>query len=270
MEIEVLEKDELRARFVVRGVNTEFVNALRRAMLAEVPTMAIEDVVFFENSSILHDEIIAHRLALIPLKTDLDSYLLPEECGCGSELGCNRCRVILTLSVEAGDERRTVYSGDLSPDDPEVKPVYDNIPIVVLAPRQSLKLEAYARLGRGKDHAKWQPVSVCTHKYYPSVEVDSERCDLCGKCVEICPRKVLAIEEGSLKVVNLLSCTLCEDCVRACPKNPPAIRVSPVPEAFIFNIESTGSLPVDRIVEEAAKVLEKKLSEFWQKLEELG
>ena len=266
-----MEKDELRARFVIKGVSTEFVNALRRAIIAEVPTMAIEDVVFFENSSILHDEIIAHRLALIPLKTDLDSYVLPEECECKSELGCNRCRVVLTLSVEAGeDERKTVYSGDLVSDDPEVVPVYDNIPIVVLAPGQSLKLEAYARLGRGRDHAKWQPVSVCTHKYYPSIEIDANRCDLCGRCVEICPRRVLAIEGGALRTVDLISCTLCGDCVEACPQKPPAIRVLRVPEAFIFNIESIGSLPVDRIVKEAVKVLTKKLEEFSQKLEELG
>ena len=69
--------------------------------LAEVPCMAIEEVVMIENSSILQDEIIAHRLGLTPLKTDLDAYSTPEECECKSEFGCPTCRVTLTLDAEA-------------------------------------------------------------------------------------------------------------------------------------------------------------------------
>ena len=96
VEIEVLEKDEKNMRLLIRGVNVPFMNALRRIVLAEVPCMAVDEVVMLENSSILQDEIITHRLGLIPLKTDLDSYNLPEECPCKSEFGCNLCRVTLT------------------------------------------------------------------------------------------------------------------------------------------------------------------------------
>ena len=84
VEIQILDKTDDFMRFIVRGVNAPFVNALRRIILTEVPSMAIDEIVILENSSILNDEILAHRMGFIPLKTDLDSYSLPEECKCES------------------------------------------------------------------------------------------------------------------------------------------------------------------------------------------
>jgi DNA-directed RNA polymerase subunit D len=108
----------------------------------------------------MFDELVAHRLGLIPLKTDLDRFNLPEDCDCKNALGCSKCRVLLVLDAEASDRVRTVSSSDLISEDPESKPVSDNIPIVKLAPGQKIKLEAYARLGKGSEHAKWQPTSA--------------------------------------------------------------------------------------------------------------
>ncbi|MEM3442296.1 MAG: DNA-directed RNA polymerase subunit D [Candidatus Bathyarchaeia archaeon] len=266
MEIKVLEKDDKNISLLVRGVDVPYINALRRIVIAEVPSMAIDDVVIIENSSILQDEMIAHRLGLIPLKTDLDSYNLPEECPCKSEFGCNLCRVTLTLDVEAREETRTVYSGEFKSENPYIIPVSDKIPIVKLAKGQKLKLEAYARLGRGKNHAKWQPVSMCAYKYMPKIEIFVKRCDACGKCVEICPRKVLAKVEEKVKVQNLMVCTMCQDCVEVCPQDPPAIEVGWEQNTFIFNIESTGALRPERILIEAVKILDKQLREFESKM----
>ncbi len=262
MKIEVLEKDDRNMRLLIREVDTPFVNALRRNIIAEVPCMAVDEVVFIENSSVFNDEVIAHRLGLIPLKTDLDSYNLPEECPCKSEFGCNLCRATLTLDQEAKEGTRIVYSGELISEDPNVVPVSDKIPIVKLAKGQKLRLEAYARLGRGKKHAKWQPVSMCTYKYLPRIKIDAKSCDACGKCVEICPRKVLAKSEGKIEVRDLLACTLCQDCVDVCPKEPPAINVRWDKNAFIFSLESTGALPPEKILSEAIKILDRQLEEF--------
>ena len=223
--------------------------------------MAVDDVVILENSSVLQDEIIAHRLGFVPLKTDLDSYNLPEECPCKSEFGCNLCRVTLAIDVEAKDGPRTVYSGDLTSENPAIKPVSDKIPILKLAKNQRIKLEAYARLGKGRAHAKWQPVSMCTYKYYPKIRI-SKTCDVCGECVDICPRKVLAKKGGKVEVQDLVSCTLCHDCAEACPKEPSAIEVTPEENKFIFNVESTEALPPQRIVEESLKILDKQLKEL--------
>lgn len=267
MRVRMLSRDELAASFMVEGINAAMANTLRRIILAEVPTMAIDDVIIYENSSVLHDEILALRLGLIPLKTDLKSYNLPEKCDCKSDLGCPKCRVILTLDVEAKRGVRTVYSGDLIPEDPAVVPVSDKIPIVKLAPGQRIRLEAYAKLGRGRDHAKWQPVSACAYKYRPVVRIDESKCNSCGKCVEYCPKKVLAKENSRIVVVREMDCSLCNDCVRVCSIKPPPITISWDPNAFIFYIESVGSLPVETIIFEALKIYEEKFTEFMSLVE---
>ena len=258
----MLEKDETNFRLIIRDVDVTLMNALRRIALAEVPSMAIDEVVMIENSSILQDEIIAHRLGLTPLKTDLDSYNLPEDCSCQSEFGCSLCRVTLTLDAEAKEGTRTVYSGELVSENPEIVPVSDRVPIIKMAKGQKLKLEAYARLGKGKNHAKWQPVSVCAYKYFPKIDIASKNCENCAKCVDICPHKVLAMKENKVEVRDLLACNLCMDCVEACPQEPKGIKVEWEKNAFIMNIESTGVLPPERILQEANKILDKQLKEF--------
>jgi len=268
MEVKIVEKNDFSTRVIVDGCDTAFMNSLRRIMLAEVPSMAIDEVVIIENSSMLHDEILVHRMGLIPLKTDLDSYNLPEECPCKSELGCNLCRVSLTLDVEAKDSTKTVYSGDLISENPNIVPVSARVPIVKLAPDQRIRLEAYARLGKGEKHAKWQPVSVCAYKHFPRVKIDEKNCDSCGKCVDVCPKRVLTVTENEkkLELRNVIDCTVCKDCVDACPKSPPALEVSWDKDVFVFDVESTGVLPVERIVLEALKILDKKAELFLEQL----
>jgi DNA-directed RNA polymerase subunit D len=268
MEIKIVEKNDYSMRLTVEGVNAAFMNSLRRIMLSEVPVMAIDEVVVIENSSVLHDEILAHRMGLIPLKTDLDSYNLPEKCSCKSELGCNICRVSLALDVEANETVRTVYSGDLKSENPDIKPVSDKIPIVKLAPGQKIKLEAYARLGKGEKHAKWQPVSVCAYKQFPKVKIDPKKCDSCGKCVNICPKRVLNFSETGKKLDlrNVIECTLCQDCMDICPQSPPAVTILWDQNTFVFDIESTGALPVERILLEGLKILDDKAATFLDQL----
>jgi DNA-directed RNA polymerase subunit D len=266
VKIEVLEKDETNLRLVIKEADVPLMNALRRIALAQVPTMAIEEVVMIENSSILQDEIIAHRLGLTPLKTDLDSYNLPEECECKSEFGCSLCRVTLTMDADSTEGTRTVYSGELVSENPQIIPVSDKVPILKPAKGQKLKLEAYARLGKGKNHAKWQPVSVCAYKYFPKIEISKEKCTDCAKCVDICPKKVLAFKDNKVEVRDLLACNMCMDCVDTCPQKPSAIKVEWEKNSFIMNIESTGALPPERIIQEATKILDNQLKEFKKQL----
>jgi len=255
-------------RVIIKGVDVPLMNALRRIMLAEVPSMAIDEVVVIENSSLLHDEILAHRLGLIPLKTDLDAYNLPEDCPCHSEFGCNLCRASLTLDVEATDGVKTVYSGDLIPENPEIRPVSDGIPIVRLAPGQRIRLESYARLGKGVSHAKWQPVSLCAYRYLPRVKIDESRCNSCGKCVKVCSKRVFVKVGDKMETRNLTDCILCQDCVNACPPDRQAIEIAWDEDAFIFNVESTGALPVERILLEGLKVINEKINDFLNQVAE--
>jgi len=160
VKVKVLDESPNSVTLQLEGVDRSYANALRRFCIAEVPSMAIDDVVILENSSVLYDEILAHRLGMIPIKTDLERYILPEKCDCGTPLGCHKCRVLFVLDARGKERVTTVNSGDLVSEDREIRPVSETIPLVKLALGQSVKLEAYARLGRGKEHAKWQPCTV--------------------------------------------------------------------------------------------------------------
>ncbi|MGA9028860.1 MAG: DNA-directed RNA polymerase subunit D, partial [Methanoregula sp.] len=160
MEIEFASLDDTLARFTLSGAKPGFTNTFRRAMIGEVPTLAIEDVRIYDNTSALFDEMLAHRLGLIPIRTDLTSYSTQDTCSCGGA-GCPSCTVTFTLSVEGP---KLVTSSDLIPQDPKAAPVNDNIPIVKLVKGQKLVIEARAVLNKGKVHAKWQPTLVCGYK----------------------------------------------------------------------------------------------------------
>jgi DNA-directed RNA polymerase subunit D len=162
--IELIEKADEKISVKFKNIPREYVNALRRLAISEVPTLAIDDVVMIENSSVVHDEAVAHRLGMIPLYTDLKRFVMPHDCDCRSTLGCSKCRVLLVLDAEAAERTRIVISGELKSEDEEVRPVSDDIPILTLAPGQKVKFEAYARLGNGKSHAKWQPTSAAIVK----------------------------------------------------------------------------------------------------------
>lgn len=160
--LEVVSKTNERIVLRFNNVPRQYVNAIRRISISEVPTLAIDDVVMMENSSVMHDEAIAHRLGLIPLRTDLKRFVLPQDCDCNNSLGCSKCRVLLVLDSEANDKTKVVTSGELVSEDEVVMPVSRNVPIITLAPSQKLKFEAYARLGLGSNHAKWQPTTCST------------------------------------------------------------------------------------------------------------
>jgi len=147
--IQVLTSDEKKISIKLKGVTLQYANALRRICLNGVPIYAIDTVDMIENSSVLADEGITHRLGLIPLRTDL------------SRTDESDSRIILTL--DSGDDTetgRTVTSAELSSNDNLVKPSSDQIPIVHLAPGQKLKFEAYARLSKGTEHAKWNSSNI--------------------------------------------------------------------------------------------------------------
>lgn len=158
--LEIIEQNERKIVVKLKNVPLQYANALRRICLTGVPVFAIDDVVIIENSSVLPDEGVGHRLAMTPIKTDLTRFVEPSNCDCHSEVGCSRCRVMLMIDAGATDATRTITSAELTSEDEIVKPVSDKIPIIELAPNQKLKLEAYARLGRGTEHAKWNSATV--------------------------------------------------------------------------------------------------------------
>ena len=160
--LEVISKDSQKIAIKLKGVPLQYANALRRVCLNGIPVFAIDTVDIIENSSVLPDEGLAHRLGLIPIKTDLTRFNEPSKCECKSETGCSNCRVMLVLDSGDSDVTRTILSDELSSEDDSVKAVSDKIPICQLAPGQRIKVECYARLGRGTEHAKWNSANIAT------------------------------------------------------------------------------------------------------------
>ena len=160
--LEVISKDERKMSIKLKGVPLQYANALRRLCLNGVPVFAIDTVDVIENSSVLPDEGLAHRLGLVPLKTDLARFNEPSKCDCQSETGCSNCKVMLVLDSGDTDVTKSVLTDELISEDESVKPTSEKIPIVQLAPGQRVKVECYARLGRGREHAKWNSSNVAT------------------------------------------------------------------------------------------------------------
>jgi len=152
LSLEIINENEQKISVKIKGVPLQYSNALRRICLNGVPIYAVESIDVLENSSVLADEGVAHRVGLIPLKTDLSA----------SKDGNENDKIMLTLDSGVSDETRTILSGEIKSQDDTVIPTSKDIPIVTLAPGQSLKFEAYARLGKGTEHAKWNSATIVT------------------------------------------------------------------------------------------------------------
>jgi DNA-directed RNA polymerase subunit D len=270
MEIVFSRLDENNARFQLAGCTTPFANSIRRAMIGEVPTLAIETVKIYDNTSALFDEMLTHRLGLIPIRSEEGCLVPQSRCACEG-VGCPSCSVILTMSVEGP---AMVYSRDLISQDPRIGPAEPDIPIVKLIKDQKVVLEARAVMSVGREHAKWQPTTACGYKLHPIIEVN-EHCDACEQCVEECPRGILEVRNGRVAVIEgrLQECSLCRLCVRTCMNtgigDEPGIDVKADESRFLFVVEGDGSLPVREIIGQALEYIRTQSSELTAQIEEI-
>lgn len=197
---------ELRNDFVsfeLSNTDVSVANSLRRIMISEVPTLAIELVEFEENSTCLQDEFLAHRLGLVPLRSkkpmsewnfahdcDEDCEGNCEKCSVEFELTCNFDDLIQTLPPEEQSKEIKITSRDLvlsprsrdsgvevvhfSNEDEEYESHDKGIMLVKIGPGQRLKLKAIAVKGIGKEHTKWSPVGTVALKYDPVITLNEE------------------------------------------------------------------------------------------------
>jgi len=264
VQVELIELKEKRARFLLTGVKPSFANAIRRACLSEVPTLAIDEISIYDNTSVLFDEQLALRLGLLPLKAeDLDQFVISDECDCGG-VGCPACQVGMTLTAEGPG---TVYSKDIVFADPSVEVACENVPIVILGEGEKLMLEGIVTLDKGTTHARWQVGTLCGYKNLPEIEI-GDNCNSCGKCVEVCPRNILEMVEGHLKVVDPISCSNCRLCVDECEVG--AIKVVPIRDSFLMKIDNDGSISARDQVIGAAKDIKKRATALSEQLSEFA
>ena len=236
-DIEVIDADERSAEFVVRGITPAFANGIRRAMLADVPTLSIDTVRMTENSSVMFDEVIGLRLGLIPLTTP-DDIREDEE-------------IVLSLDVEGP---ATAYSGDIETSDDLVEPAAKNVPIIELKEEQRLAFEADATLAYGKDHAKHQGGVAVGYRHLKTVDVEGEL----GAYDERDPQIVRGVLEEDGELVR--ASEFDNDLTNRYPERE--VSVQDVENAFVFDVESDGSLPVEELVTEAAQSIADRADEL--------
>ncbi|MBI3052162.1 DNA-directed RNA polymerase subunit D [Candidatus Woesearchaeota archaeon] len=259
MEIEVLDYDRKANRLAVliTGSDSAMLNAIRRLAMEEVPVLAIEDVEIRKNSSVLYDEMVALRLGLVPLKTELDDYTLPEECKCNGA-GCARCQAKLSLSSA---EAAYVYSDELKSKDPKVKPVHGKMPIVKLLKGQKIEVEATAMLGRGKQHAKWSP-GLVYYKHYPQIKVTGDIKD--PELVEKYPT-IFSAKAGKVSVdERALAKSHISDSIEELTGG--AVKVEEKENDFVLFVESWGQLECREILRQAMAIYEEKLEQLQKEL----
>ncbi|HEW63662.1 DNA-directed RNA polymerase subunit D [Fervidicoccus fontis] len=277
MKIKPINIKENFLELYIEDAPQEVLTSLRRIIIEEVPTMAVDNVLILENNSVLHDEVLAHRLGMIPLYSDraLEKYRAPEECA--ECTNCENCFDILHLEVENKDEdKKVVYTGELKSEDPDIYPVFKDIPIVVLGKGQKIVLEAEARLGRGKEHIKWSPVSISALISVPEITFSFEQCEEqesneCLKCIgefsEELAEKMMEMKKGKIELENFKNTSLlrfCED--KVCRK---CMKINYLENKKILRVESTGSLSTKLIIEKALEILNKKAEAFEEVIKEM-
>jgi DNA-directed RNA polymerase subunit D len=238
-DVEFIDRGDREALFVVRNITPAFANGIRRAILADVPTLSIDDVRFVENSSVMFDEQIALRLGLVPLTT-------PDDFEVGDT-------VTLALDVEGPG---TAYSGDLASSDPDVEAADKNVPIIELKDDQRLELEADAVLAHGRDHAKHQGGVAVGYRHLQRVNVVGDRAEYADDEPQML-RGVIE-EDGELVKTEAFD----NDLTERYPEQE--VEVDDVPGAFVFHVESDGSMPVSELVLRAVDALVDRADELEQ------
>lgn len=263
-------------------------------MINEVSTMAVDIVDMIDNSTVLHDEFIVHRLGLLPIRVatsqGVDQFLDSSDCPCDSY--CDHCSVQFTLDeINHGpEETKTVFSSDLIPQTEGIEVIgYSSraeanmsgtehegrgIVIAQLGIGQRLWLKAVAKKGIGKAHAKWSPVAVATYTFEPKIVLNDARLDEITDqqrlaLVESCPTKVYTFDERSKKVVlaNESACMFCNQCVKLGRDfkekgdHDNVVSVEAKKNRFVFVVETVGSLRPEEVVLQALRKMQSKIQE---------
>lgn len=267
--------------FDIVNIDAPIANAIRRILLVEVPTIAIEIVRFHNNTSIIHDEMLAHRLGLIPLRIDPrpfeirnkgDAVTFRNTIKFRLRVRCDFNRTapndseappsvlytnpkVMSSAIQhvpfpSAEAQQAAMFGDTPP-----APVDDNILLCKLRPGQEIDMDIEATKNIGREHAKWSPVCTAAYRMLPEIAL---RKKLSGEAartlVNMCPSKVFDIEDDNAFVARPRDCTMCRECIRD-PDWNERVELMRKREHFIFHVESTGALPSSTLVTEALSVL---------------
>ncbi|EGD74124.1 RNA polymerase subunit I [Salpingoeca rosetta] len=286
-KIEMQAIDGMDMEFDMIGVDAAIANAVRRILISEVPTMAIEQAYIYHNSSVLPDEMLAHRIGLIPLAVDARRFRTLEEDN--NEMN-DLNTLVFDLDVEckhregakAGETDKNkkyinhmVMSSDIKwqPKGNQkdrfktaICPVHEDIPIVELRPGQRVSMELHCSKGVGKLHAKWSPVATASYRNAPHIVLKQRVTgDLAYRLQQCFTDGVIEVRDGEAEVVNSRADMMSREHLRH-DDLAPLVHTTRRRNHFIFQVESTGALEPDVLVCEAVGVLKDKCSRLLDQL----
>lgn len=232
----------------IEGTTSTYLNTLRRMIMSEVPTMAINEVEIRKNNSVLYDEMLSLRLGLLVLSTDLKTYSERKEGDAES------AKNTLQLTLKAKGPG-VVYAKQLKSKDPAVKPVHPTTPIVELLEGQEIELIAKATLGRGKEHAKWSP-GIAYYKDMTFADIKEDETN-----VKKLIKPFIDEAKGKIRVVDYENVDT-EFNPKIMKKVNKKIEFTPNNEDFIFYVEPWGQLDPKMILEKAVEKLNNKADNF--------
>lgn len=174
MSVKIKKNEPNELKVQIKKTDSVFLNTLRRIMISEIPSLAIDRIHIETNTSCFHDEFLAHRIGLLPILSEKDIFSIPKQEDCNCNSGCPQCNFEFLLEKEnTEDSLLGVYSSDFVPIsniNTSFKLVSfhnseNGILLCKLAKGEKIKLKCIAIKGTGKEHAKWSP--VCTVSYMP-------------------------------------------------------------------------------------------------------
>ena len=271
MQIEIVEMEDTRAKFVIKNSSPAMANALRRTMLQDIPKMAIDKVEFhlgpimqddkeYESVTSLFDEIISHRLGLVPVPTN-DQFTFQKDCSCGG-VGCPGCTIMYSLNRHGP---ATVLSGDLVPlGDSSLKVKDEHIPIVELTDSQAILIYATAVMGTAKQHVKWQAAFGVGYSYMPIVKINNDKADdidVQSAAVNEYPG-LFKVENGKLVIDDIYRACTYGKAIEQDPALQGAVEIGWDDTSFLFRYETDGSLTARQVLDKAVEILKATADEF--------
>lgn len=232
-------------------------------MLSELPKLAIENVIIYDNTTALFDEIISHRLGMIPIPTDLSLLNFRDDCACNNE-GCPSCTVRYTLSKEG---EGMVYSGDLQANEESWAIKEDRVPIVELFNNQRLILEVEAILGRGRDNAKWQPIIAPGYRFNPTISFDQKDKEDVEAFVKELPEGIVTMKKNTLELHDTRDLAVLESYLQK--EKIDFITVTLDENNIQFHFQTDGSLDPKDALASSLQIFEEKIEEFEKHLKKL-
>ena len=282
VKTKIIEESDEKIRILLTDTDRAFVNSIRRTLISDTPKMAIDTVRFemgtiemdgevWETTGPLPDEMIAQRLAMLPIPTRHDEFYFQDSCPNCSELvvedrGCPLCTMLFTCKSFGSEEGRMVTAGDLNflgEEHLSIPEKYHTIPITKLFRGQMIEFYATAVMGRARDHAKWSPVCgiAFTPRYIGVINIASRAKVLWDLGLTITAKdfdsnKVGARLEDIDKVAQLIDdLHHVGEGTEESREFKDAITLEEVPREFILSFETDGSMTARVAFEKAIEEL---------------